>query len=245
MPPLVERPLFFLDYDGTLAPIVDEPSEAYPHPDVPALLKRLGARYPVWIVTGRHLRDLDPFLPDLDLQAIGLHGAQTGTVNGTTESRLSDQMVAALRRMREAAPEIDDVTVEDKEHTFAVHYRQASDKEAVRERLRRWVAAAPEVLDAIWGKDVLELRPEGVDKGTAVLDVARDHPRRTPVYLGDDVTDEDAFVALEHREREAVTVKVGPGDTYARYRLSGPEAVVAYLSRYVGEGHETDGQEQS
>ncbi|NBC17525.1 MAG: trehalose-phosphatase [Bacteroidetes bacterium] len=232
-PPVAPRPLFFLDYDGTLAPIVDEPSEAFPHPEAPTLLQQLEARYPVWIVTGRHLRDLGPFLPDLNLQAIGLHGAQDGTVGGTAQSRLTEDMVAALRQMRETVPDLDGVWVEDKEHTFAVHYRQAADKQRVRERLRDWVVEAPDVLDAIWGKDVVELRPDGLDKGAAVTEIAREHPDRTPVYLGDDVTDEDAFRALAAMDDDAVTVKVGDGETRARYRLTGPDAVVAYLRQYL------------
>lgn len=229
-PPVVARPLFFLDYDGTLAPIVDEPSQAVPHPDAPALLKHLASQYPVWIVTGRHLRDLSAFLPDVPLRAIGLHGAQTGIIGQNTRSRLADAARAVLSRMRDRVPAIDGVRVEDKEHTFAVHYRGAQNEDAIRENLEAWLADLPDGFEAIRGKCVVELRPQGLDKGTAVLEVARQFPDRTPVYLGDDVTDEDAFLALDG---DAVTVKIGGGDTAARYRLPDPEAVVRYLTRYV------------
>jgi len=82
----------------------------------------------------------------------------------------------------------------------------------------------------ISGKDVVELRPAHLHKGTAVQAVAAQHPSRTPLYLGDDVTDEDAFQALP---AEAITVKVGEGETAARFRLPDVPAVVAYLQRYL------------
>ena len=230
--PLPDAPLLFLDYDGTLAPIVDEPMEAHPHPDVPELLKALEARCPVWIVTGRDIEALSHFL-ERPLPAIGLHGAQQGRVGGSVEHRMSDEVAEALGRLRQTVPEIDGLDVEDKDRAFAVHYRQVDDKDEAEDRLKTWIDAMPEMLDAIWGKNVLELRAKGLTKGTAVRRIAADHPERVPVYLGDDVTDEDAFEALQDLDRTAVTIKVGEGETGADYRLEGPDAVAAYLRRFV------------
>lgn len=232
MPPVVDAPLFFLDYDGTLAPIVDDPDAAVPHPDAPALLEQLSARYPVWIVTGRDLAALDRFL-DLYLPAIGLHGAQRGTIGGEAEQLMSEEAAAALRELRAEVPSIEGLEVEEKEQTFAVHYRAVADEGAARTQLEQWLDPLPEGLDAIWGKKVVELRPIGLTKGTAVRRVAEKHPDRTPVYLGDDVTDEDAFAALQSMARAAVTVKVGEGETQASHRLADPDAVMTYLRRYV------------
>jgi trehalose 6-phosphate phosphatase len=92
----------------------------------------------------------------------------------------------------------------------------------------------PEGLEPVWGKKVVELRPRGVSKGAAVARVAAAHPARTPVFLGDDVTDEDAFRALNERPG-AVTVKVGPGETAARFRLPDVDAVVTYLRRLAAD----------
>jgi trehalose 6-phosphate phosphatase len=89
------------------------------------------------------------------------------------------------------------------------------------------------MLDAIWGKKVVELRPEGLTKGTAVRRIADEHPDRTPVYLGDDTTDEDAFEALHDLDRDALTIRIGAEETRADHRLADPDAVVAYLRRYV------------
>lgn len=231
-PPVVDRPLFFLDYDGTLAPIVDQPMEAYPHPDVPPLLDVVADRYPLWVITGRHLRDLAVLLRK-PLPAVGLHGTQQGVVGETTESLMPAAAVTALDRLREALPDLDGLRVEDKPPSFAVHYRGVPDEAAAREHLQAWAADLPDELTAIWGKKVVELRPVGYDKGVAVTRLAEAHPEHTPIYLGDDVTDEDAFAALEALNRPVLTIKVGPGETRAQHRLPDVEAVVAYLRQYA------------
>lgn len=230
-PPVIADPLFFIDYDGTLAPIVDDPDAAVPHPEAPDVLQALDARYPLWIVTGRHLQALDDLL-GLPLRAIGLHGAQEGRIGGTIQRLAPDDAVDALRRLRQTVPTGDGVQVEEKDTAFAIHYRAADDEAEARERIRSWADAVPDMLEAIWGKKVMELRPKGMSKGTAVRKVAAGFPGRTPIYLGDDVTDEDAFAALAYVDG-AIPVKVGDGDTRAQYRLSGPAAVVEYLREYL------------
>jgi len=232
MIPVAEHPLFFLDYDGTLAPIVDDPDAAVPHPDVPDLLRTLDDRFPVWIVTGRDLRALSSFL-DQPLKAIGLHGAQEGVVGGEMQLLMPDEAAQALRRLRASVPSVKGLNIEDKDQAFAVHYREVDDEEEARERLSAWLDAMPEMLDAIWGKKVVELRPDGLTKGSAVRRIADEHPDCTPVYLGDDTTDEDAFAALQDMGRDAITVRIGEEKTRADHRLAGPDAVVDYLRRYV------------
>jgi trehalose 6-phosphate phosphatase len=232
MIPVSDRPLFFLDYDGTLAPIVDDPDAAVPHPEVPELLRALDDRFPLWIVTGRDLRALSSFL-DQPLKAIGLHGAQQGVVGGEVERLMPDDAAEALRRLRRSVPSVDGMHIEEKDQAFAVHYREVDDEAETRERLSSWLNAMPEMLDAIWGKKVVELRPEGLTKGTAVRRIAEEHPDYTPVYLGDDTTDEDAFAALQEMARDVITVRIGDEETRADYRLAGPDEVVDYLRRYV------------
>jgi trehalose 6-phosphate phosphatase len=231
-PPVAEQPLFFLDYDGTLAPIVDQPMDAVPHPDVPDLLTALAERYPLWVITGRHLRDLEVLLK-LPLPAVGLHGTQQGTIGESIDLLMPETAVAALARLRAAVPKLEGVMVEDKDPSFAVHYRNVEDPGEARRRLQTWATDVPDGLDTIWGKKVVEVRPHGFDKGVAVERLAAKHPGHTPLYLGDDVTDEDAFAALDALDRETLTIKVGEGETRARYRLPDVEAVVAYLQRYL------------
>lgn len=233
MPPHPDRPLLFLDYDGTLAPIVDDPAQAVPHPDVPDLLRQLADRYPVVVVTGRDLRALSRLIGGVRVRAVGLHGAEEGWSDGTVEVRATEAHAADLRRLRAAVPEGEGITVEDKGAAFAVHYRHAPDTEAARAALEHWVQDAPDALAAIWGKWVVELRAADISKGTAVRCHAAAHPDRTPVYLGDDVTDEDAFIALQALRTPSVTVKVGEEESAAAYRVPDVEAVVAYLRGFL------------
>ena len=232
MPPVPARPLLFLDYDGTLAPIVDDPAAAVPHPAVPDLVAELGRAHPVVVVTGRDLAALSRLLGGRT-RAVGLHGAEEGWSDGTVETRATEAWAEALGRLREAVPEAEGVVVEDKGAAFAVHYRAAPDPDAARAALETWARAVPDGLVPIWGKRVVELRADGVSKGTAVARIAGAHPDRTPVYLGDDVTDEDAFAALQALRQPSVTVKVGDGETAAGHRLADVEAVVAYLRRFL------------
>jgi trehalose 6-phosphate phosphatase len=228
-PPVATKPVFFLDYDGTLAPIVDNPLEAYPHPDIPYLLEQLFHLHPVYLVSGRFLKDLAK-LVHLPLNAIGLHGLQQGQIGGEVKEFISPDARDLIRRMRLTVPALGGIRIEEKGPMFAIHYRLAADKDAVRECLRQWLEQAPDHLDPIWGKDVVELRPRGINKGTAVVGEAAKYPGRVPVYLGDDVTDEDAFRDLGN---DGITIKVGEGKTAARYRLPDVEAVAAYLGRYL------------
>jgi trehalose 6-phosphate phosphatase len=230
LPPVMDRPLFLLDYDGTLAPIVSDPEKAFPHPRVPALLDRLASLHPVVVVTGRRLQDLAKLLP-CRLRAIGLHGVEEGMI-GDEIATGDTGLLAELKTMYDAVPVYPGILVEDKGPTFAVHYRQSPDEGAAVRRLEAWAEMLPDGFDMIHGKKVFEVRPKGKNKGVAVLKIAQEHPDRVPIYLGDDRTDEDAFLALPP---EAVTVKVGEGETAARYRLPDVDAVVRYLNRYVNE----------
>jgi trehalose 6-phosphate phosphatase len=228
--PLAGNPLFFLDYDGTLAPIVDDPMAAFPHPRAVDLLFALRDAYPVFIVTGRHLADLARLLKEPRLPAIGLHGTQMGDNAGSYQDQMPTHVRQSLGALRGTVPEMEGLVVEPKGPAFAVHYRQAPDHDAARGVLRKWLVEMPDSLTAIWGKAVVELRPRNISKGTAVQRIAADMPDRTPVYLGDDVTDEDAFKALPE---PAITVRIGPGETVARHRLAGPDEVMDYLQRYL------------
>jgi trehalose 6-phosphate phosphatase len=230
-PPKVSDPVFFLDYDGTLAPIVPDPLRAFPHPDAPALLEALADRYPMWIVTGRYLRDLELFI-DKPYPAIGLHGMQEGTIGGDVRDLIEDDARAALDLMRRRVPNIEGLHLEPKGPTFAVHYRHVANEEAALDELEKWVATMPESLEIVRGKKVYEIRPKGVNKGVAVLKLLERLDGGTPIYLGDDVTDEDAFRALAPIDG-AVSVRVGGGETVAPSALDDPEEVVAYLKQYV------------
>jgi trehalose 6-phosphate phosphatase len=237
--PVPARPLLLLDYDGTLAPIVSDPASAYPHAEVPALLAAIGARAPVVIVSGRDLATLAGLLKDengapLAVKAVGLHGAEEGVLGGEVTRRALEAHADILGQLKDAVPAVRGILVEEKGGAaFAVHYRLAENEEAAHAALLQWTEAVPEGLEPVWGKKVVELRPRGVSKGVAAARLAAEHPDLTPVFIGDDVTDEDAIHALNSLRPDAVTVRVGPGETGARYRLPDVGAVVDYLRRFV------------
>lgn len=228
-PPVPENPLFILDYDGTLADVADRPHLATPHEDVPDLLQALDRRHPVAILTGRQVNDVGRLLGVDGLRVIGVHGIESGVTGGPVESLIPDHVAERLARVRERLPDLEGLEIEDKATAIALHYRNAPDPDTAREKLEGWAEGVPEDLEALWGKRVLEIRPRGYDKGVAAERLAGEHPDKTPVVIGDDTTDEEAFRAT----RDGVTIKVGPGPTAAEYRLPDVSAVVAYLRNFL------------
>lgn len=222
-----ERLLVTSDFDGTLAPIVNNPADARPLPQAAEALAAL-AELPstsVALISGRALsvlRELSGAPSTVHL--VGSHGAEfdTGFAHHVDEVLLA-RIAAALKAIAADRP---GVTVETKPASVALHVRNASaaDGEAALREARTaaesWDAHATE------GKAVLELAVISTDKGEAV-DIMRAQSDATAVvFLGDDVTDEKAF----RRMRDAdVGVKVGPGPTLAAYRIDAPDDVAAVL----------------
>jgi trehalose 6-phosphate phosphatase len=223
------RPLLVAsDYDGVLARLRDVPSEAVPEPGVAEALARLAAvdGVTVALVSGRGVADLQatsgltgPFT------WIGSHGAEVDGPVPAEVAAARDRLAAVL------APLVDDVPgarLEVKPASVAVHVRQVADRPAGRALLERADAAADPALTRKPGKDVLELAVTDADKGSALRRLQDEVGAAGTLYLGDDVTDEDAFRALAD---DGVTVKVGDGDTAARYRVADPGGALAVLRR--------------
>lgn len=233
-------PVVFLDYDGTLSPIVDRPGEAHMPTDMRTALADLAERAPTVIVSGRGLDVLEGFVALDSVHYAGDHGLAISGADGTvvrpdavaeTDARLAD-LITVVEAEVGGVP---GVLVEPKRHSVAVHHRLAD--ETTRERVIAATHALAERFPAfrvVRGKMVEELRPDiDWDKGVAVawlrgrLDPAGDH---VPVYVGDDLTDEDAFRALDG---EGVSVVVGHGsrETLAEWRLAGVGEVRHFLER--------------
>jgi len=227
---MLGTPLLLLDYDGTLAEIVPDPEAARPHPEVPALLGALRERFPVYLMTGRSVASVSRLLRVPGLEVVGVHGMEAGRLGEDAAPLVAEGDLGALSAVRARLPELSGLSglkVEDKGLAIALHYRDVdAGGEAA---LRTWAETVPNSLDRLWGKKVLELRPHGYSKGRAAARLAAEHPQATPLFIGDDTTDEEAFAAIPG----GLTIKVGEGDTRAQARLPDVAAVVAYLKRYL------------
>lgn len=234
-----------LDYDGVLAAMAPRPEDAQPTKEICALLTHLSHLPTVAVVlsSGRTIADLSTLLPIPGLTYIGAHGLSIHTPSGESIALLPpDAFVAELTHLRQAAETIildqPGCHLEDKGQVLALHYRLAPP--ATGERvIQQFAAAVAEyqrkgcALDLIHGNKVIEVRPCSINKGNAVqVLLNREEHATLPVYIGDDTTDEDAFLALQNR---GVTILVAdpPRSSAARYYLKNPEEVLQFLSRVL------------
>jgi trehalose 6-phosphate phosphatase len=231
---LLDGAALFLDFDGTLVELASAPDAISVSADVAPLLRRLdrklGGR--LALVSGRAIADLEKHLECSGLAVSGSHGF---------ELRLRDGSLAPLGRrldlsearetVREFAASAPGVLVEEKPFGIALHYRQAPEEES---RARALMEKLTRDRDLVLqeGKMVLELRPRGVDKGDALraFMAEPDFAGARPIFVGDDMTDEDAFIAAA--DLGGAGVLVGPvRDTAAHWRLESVSAVFDWLSR--------------
>ena len=212
------------DYDGTMAPIVDDPSQAVPLPETVAALRAL-ANLPqtkVAVISGRALRDLAAMsrLPS-EIHLVGSHGSEfdVGFVH-----KLAPELTALRDRLLAQLTEIvagkEGVRLEVKPASVAVHTRAAADDvaDAVVAAVRNGPATW-EGVQVTEGKKVIELAVVATHKGTALDSLRAQLGASAVLYMGDDVTDENAFAHLHGPD---VGVKIGPGDTLAPYRIADP-----------------------
>lgn len=230
----------FLDYDGTLTQIVERPDLAILEPEMRETLRRLMTRATVAIVSGRSLEDLRTLVGVEGLHYAGDHGF---AIDPPDHKKLELAAVADLptrldRIEKHFSEELGDILglrLERKQYSIAIHYRQVGDAAAVA-RIRACVQARLEGnsgLRLTEGKKVLEIQPNiDWNKGKAVLwilDTLRERGRDCyPIYLGDDITDEDAFKALAPLGT-GIVVEGARHPSFASYRLRDCTEVRAFL----------------
>jgi len=232
------RPLLvFLDYDGTLCPIVSRPEDAQLAPSMREALAHLAARHRVGVVSGRSLADLRARVGLSDLWYAGNHGFEwTMPPSPTVHREAGEAHLAALAavaaQLGTALAGIRGVILEDKRYSLSIHYRlvAAGEVDTVIGAVHAAAAGRPE-LRVRGGKCVVEVLPS-IDwhKGRAVrrLVEAAALPGAVPIFIGDDVTDEDAFRELSG-DGVGVLVSAEPRPTDAGYRLRDVGEVERFL----------------
>jgi trehalose-phosphatase len=220
------------DYDGTLAPIVDDPALAHPLAgsiEYLRLLAELTSTH-VAVISGRSLSDLALFtrLPR-EVRLVGSHGAEF--LPGF-ESRLPPAKIALTdfitRSLEAIASQFPGARVERKPAGAALHFRSVP--LAVRQACIQLVIEGPGAIDGVsvkHGKMVVELAAVAADKGTALEGIRKLVHASAVVFVGDDLTDEDAFERLV--QPPDLGIKVGPGDSAARSRVEDPQDVTLLL----------------
>lgn len=217
----------FLDFDGTMVDIAPQPHAV----EVPKLLvgmlrdvlDYLGGA--VAVISGRPIEQIDSFLAPLRLPVAGVHGAERRTATGETLllgthplGRLEDAAHALAARHA-------GLLVESKRGSLALHYRMAPELEDLCVQVMHDAVAASPGMTLLRGKMVVEAKPGGASKGRAIEEFLREAPftGRTPVFIGDDITDEVGFSTVQRLG--GLGIKVGEGATVAWRRLDDPSAL--------------------
>lgn len=244
-----KRVVMFMDYDGTLSPIVADPDMAFMTPEMRAAVRNVAKRFPTAIVTGRCIEKVCSFVGLPELYYAGSHGMDIKGPNSK-----EDKTVLLLQPAREFLPVIDkaykalvektkDTTgarVENNKFCLSVHFRCVDEKSwsSLAEKVKAVLRDFPE-LELTEGRKVVEVRPSIMwDKGKAVEFLLRslgfddDRTNVLPVYIGDDRTDEDAFKVLRERGQGiGILVSKCPKETDATYSLQDPTEVMEFLVR--------------
>jgi trehalose-phosphatase len=236
-----KRPVVFLDYDGTLTPIVRHPEDAWLSDSMRQTLRSLAARLPVAILSGRDLDDVRGRVLVDGIVYAGSHGFDIAGAGGLRRELGAAYLAvldAAESELREELDEIPGAQLERKHFSVAAHYRNVNENDAFRVALAvDTVATRHRELRRMDGKKVYELLPDiDWDKGKAVLWLLKtlelERGNAAPIFIGDDRTDEDAFRSLEKRG-VGILVSEQPQITAANYWLKNPEEVERFLGELI------------
>lgn len=238
--PLTEAPelsakyAWFFDLDGTLA-------EIKPHPDQVAIpdailqgLQQLAVHSDgaLALISGRSMVELDTLAKPYRFPLAGVHGAERRDINGKTHIvRLPNAMVRDISvQLHTTLAGLTGVEIEEKGMAFALHYRQAPQHEALLFTLAQRITQIWPQMALQQGKCVVEIKPRGTCKGDAIAEFMQETPfvGRIPIFWGDDLTDESGFAVVN--QAGGISVKIGAGETQAKWRLAGVPDVWRWLA---------------
>lgn len=228
----------FLDIDGTILELAETPGQVV----VPAALRELvrdlnaatgGA---LALISGRNLSAIDELFRIPGLAAAGLHGIECRTGDGVTHVQSVDEAIMQnfRSRLRAYTERYPGLLLEDKKFSIAIHFRRAAHLQSEVEKiLRETIAGHDSAFHIQGGKMIAEIKPRAADKGFAIRRFMRAPPfrDRVPLFIGDDMTDEDGFRAVN--EYRGISIKVGRGPSSATYCLEHPAEVIGMLEAYL------------
>jgi trehalose 6-phosphate phosphatase len=226
----------FLDVDGTLIEIASTPHAVVVPEELKLLLRDLSTRLggALALVSGRSIPTLDGLFAPFHLTAAGIHGCERRTAAGRVihPSIDMDRFAAARNELADWSSHHAGSLLEDKGYALALHYRLAPELEsAAFEEAQRALQKLAGTHELQRGKFVFELRPAGYSKGHAIEAFMNEAPfgGRTPLFIGDDVTDEDGFSVVNRLG--GISIRVGDmADTMAKHRLADVDAVIRWLA---------------
>ena len=232
--------VLMIDFDGTLAPMVSDPRRARMGMRTRRALEGVARRYPVAVITGRALSDVQARVPTYGVSFAGNHGLECSTKGRVHPVRIPAILQRALNtvraRLRCVALDYKGIYFEDKVYSLSLHYRRCprSKHAAVRAKVMNAVreAGGLRIVEGIYVLNILPAMHR--DKGTATREMYASLAGRkkpVPVFIGDDVTDEDAFRVI----RQGITIKVGTSSaSAAQYYFKSRSGVDRFLEAMVG-----------
>ena len=232
----IKNAALFLDFDGTLVRITDRPDQVKLEPPMRAALDSLVelTGEAVAIISGREIKELDRFLAPLTLPSAGSHGMERRNASGknvgvSTGASVPTDVTSGLRTHAETH----DLLLEDKASSIAIHFRNAPALEQETRSLADELAAPHPSLRVIHGHMVAEIASTEQDKGGALRAFMQEAPfkGRTPVAVGDDTTDEDAFRAAQ--DLGGIGIRIGGTNTCAAVWFSDIDAFQNWLTKSV------------
>ncbi len=229
---IATRPLLAFDFDGTLAPIVTRPDDARVPLAVARRLQRISTLLPVAIVTGRTVADVRDRLDFSPRFVIGGHGAEDPDSDSGAIGPIFDSLRARLQGRR-AELLAAGVSVEDKGHSMALHYRLARDLDRALETISRLLEGLGSDLRAYGGKRVVNVvAAQAPDKAAAVASLVERCGVGSAIFVGDDINDEPVFA---RGEASWLTVRIGREDpaTRAMFCIDTPQEVTIMLDRML------------